>query len=956
MNNCLFVPSLVRNLISIPVLDKEGFLFHFGNSICIIEKDNKVICQGNLMNNLYELDPSEVPVNVISAKRKRLEDNPAQLWHARLGHISLRRMNELAREGLFSMDDVNSLQACESCLKGKMSKLPFKGQMERAEGLLDLIHTDVCGPLSVSARGGFNYFITFTDDYSRYGYVYLMKYKSEAFEKFKDFRNEVEKQLGRSIKKLRSDRGGEYLSVEFIDYLKEHGILSQWTPPGTPQLNGVSERRNRTLLDMVRSMMGYTQLPAYLWGHALRTAAYLLNRVNTKAVKSTPYELWHSRKPTFKHIRIWGCPAYVKRLMGDKLDARSDLCYFVGYPEDSFGYEFYYVSEAKVFVSRNATFLEWEFLRDRKGSMVELEEVREPQEEVQAHEQINEPIQTTTDIPPKPTVRRSERVRKAPDRLFLLENDIDPVDLGRDPRTFSEAVQDTDKGHWLTAMKSEMDSMYSNKVWTLVDPPKGIVPIGCKWIYKRKIGADGKVSTYKARLVAKGYTQRQGVDYEETFSPVAMLKSIRILLAISAYHDYEIWQMDVKTAFLNGDIEEEIYMSQPEGFISTGDEQKVCKLQRSIYGLKQASRSWNKRFDSTIKEFDFEKNPEEPCIYKKVSGSAVTFLVLYVDDILLIGNDVGMLQTTKAWLSTRFSMKDLGEASYVLGIRIYRDRSRRLLGLSQSLYIETVMKRFSMEESKKGFLPMSHGVRLSKSMCPRTPQEIEEMKRTPYASAIGSIMYGMLCTRPDIAYAVSVTSRYQSNPGPAHWKAVKDILKYLRRTKDMFLVYGSADLNLEGFTDSSFQSDVDDSKSTSGFVYMLNGGAVCWKSSKQNTTADSTTEAEYVAASEAAKEGVWLRNFIQELGVVPNASDPVPLYCDNTGAVAQAKEPRSHQKSKHIQRKYHIIRDIIDRGEVRVERVTSEDNIADPFTKPLSGSVHEKHRESMGLRLMNSWL
>lgn len=213
-------------------------------------------------------------------------------------------MSEFAREGLFSLEEMNSLETCEACLKGRMTKSPFKGEMERAEGLLDLIHTDVCGPLSVSARGGYGYFVTFTDDYSRYGFVYLMKYKSETFERFKDFRHEVENQLGRRIKKLRSDRGGEYLSAEFIDYLKENGILSQWTPPGTPQLNGVSERRNRTLLDMVRSMMGFTELPAYLWGHALLTAAYLLNRVNTKAVDSTPYELWHSRKPNLKHLKI----------------------------------------------------------------------------------------------------------------------------------------------------------------------------------------------------------------------------------------------------------------------------------------------------------------------------------------------------------------------------------------------------------------------------------------------------------------------------------------------------------------------------------------------------------------------------------------------------------------------------------------------------------------------------
>lgn len=202
--------------------------------------------------------------------------------------------------------------------------------------------------------------------------------------------------------------------------------------------------------------------------------------------------------------------------------------------------------------------------------------------------------------------------------------------------------------------------MYSNKVWTLVDPPEDIVPVGYKWIYKRKIGAYGKVTTYKARLLAKGYTKRKWIDYDDTFSQVAMLKSIRVLPAISAWYDYAIWKMDMKNTFLNGEIEEKIYMAQPKGFISSGNEKKGSKLQRSIYGLKQASRSWNIWFDSSIKKFDFVKNPDEPFVYKQVSGSAVTFLVLNVDDNLLIGNNVGMLQSTKAWLSTRFSMKDLG--------------------------------------------------------------------------------------------------------------------------------------------------------------------------------------------------------------------------------------------------------------------------------------------------------
>ncbi|GAB2295500.1 hypothetical protein Dimus_038360 [Dionaea muscipula] len=435
-----------------------------------------------------------------------------------------------------------------------------------------------------------------------------------------------------------------------------------------------------------------------------------------------------------------------------------------------------------------------------------------------------------------------------------------------------------------------------------------------------------------------------------------MTKSIRILLAIAAYHDYEIWQMDVKTAFLNGFLEEEVYMTQPKGFTDKENTKKLCKLQRSIYGLKQASRSWNIRFDETIKTFDFIKNEDDPCVYRMVNGSSVDFLILYVDDILLIGNDVGMLQFTKLWLSKQFSMKDLGEAAYILGIKIYRDRSRRLLGLTQSTYIANMLKRFSMEDSKRGLLPMSHGIYLSKSMSPKTEVERRDMSGVPYASVIGSIIYAMLCTRPDVAYALSVTSRFQGNPGQQHWTVVKNIIKYLRRTKDMFLIYGGTDLKIKGFTDSSFQLDIDDSKSVLSFVFTLNGGAVIWKSFKQETTADSTTEAEYIVASEAAKEAVWMKKFITELGVVPSIIDSVVVYCDNNGPIAQAMEPRSHQKSKHVLRRYHFIREIVERGDVNIKRVDTDDNIADPFTKALSQQKFDRHLEKMGIRFRNDWL
>jgi Reverse transcriptase (RNA-dependent DNA polymerase) len=337
----------------------------------------------------------------------------------------------------------------------------------------------------------------------------------------------------------------------------------------------------------------------------------------------------------------------------------------------------------------------------------------------------------------------------------------------------------------------------------LVDLPEGAHPIENKWVFKQKLVVDDNLTTYKAQLVAKGFKQIQGVDYDETFSPVAMFKSIRILLVIVAFHDYEIWQMDVKTVFLNGDLEEDVYMTQPMGFEDPNNASKVCKLKRSIYGLNQASTSWNKRFNKEIKEFGFIKYDEELCVYKRFSGSIIVFLIPYVE--LLISNDISTLDEFKSSLKKVFLKKNLVKTAYVLGIKIYRDKSQKLIELSQGTYIDKVLKRFNMHDSKKGNLSMSHDINLGKKHCPLTNAELETMKKIPYASVIESIMYAMICTRPDVSYALSVTSRHQANPGIAHWIVVKTILKYLRMTKDMFLIYGGeTELVVRGYTDASF--------------------------------------------------------------------------------------------------------------------------------------------------------
>ncbi|KAK8662904.1 hypothetical protein V6N13_024790 [Hibiscus sabdariffa] len=627
--------------------------------------------------------------------------------------------------------------------------------------------------MNTQARGGFQYFITFTDDFSRYGYIYLMCHKSEALEKFKEFKNEVQNQHGKSIKILRSDRGGEYLSQDFDELLKECGIVSQLTPPGTPLWNGVSERRNRTLLDVVRSMMSHTDLPTSFWGYALETAAFTLNRVPSKSVQKTPHEMWTGRHPNMSFMRVWGCQAYVKHQMSTKLEPKSQKCTFVGYHKETKGYYFYNSKENKVFVARTGVFLEKDFLSYKgNGRNIELKEVQQQQVHEPEVEETPQVVEgNSTDLETQP-LRRSTRERHEPERYgFLVTTHGDVILVDQDePKTYQEALSSPDSEKWLEAMRSEMDSMSENQVWTLVEPPEGIKPIGCKWVFKKKTDMDGNVQTYKGRLVAKGFRQIHGVDCDETFSPVAMFKSIRILLAIAAFHDYEIWQMNVKTAFLNGKLEEDVYMTQLEGFVT----------------------------------------PEN-------AGKA--------------------------------------------------------------------------------------------------------------------------------------------NPGEGHWTAVKNILKYLRRTKDVFLVYGGEEeLRIKGYTDASFQTEKDDSRSQLGFVFCLNGGVVSWKSSKQDTVADSTTEVEYIAASEAAKEAVWIKKFITGLGVIPSISDAVDLYCDNNGAISQAKEPRSHQRSKHILRRFHLIREIIDRGDVEICKVHTDDNITDPLTKPLAQQKHDRHTESLGIRYVSDWL
>ncbi|GJX56523.1 retrotransposon protein, putative, ty1-copia subclass [Tanacetum coccineum] len=688
LNNCHYAPSITRGIILVSRLYDDGYVNHFVDNSIQVSRNNMVYFSVVLRDGIFEIDLSDSYTNVssmyaLSNKREKSNLDSALLWHCRLGHISKKRIEKLQHDGLFNSTDLKDFEKCVPCMSEKMARKPYTHQVERAKDLLGLIHID---------------------------------HKHEVFETFKVFQKEVENQLGKTIKSLRSDRGGKYMSQEFLDHLKDHGIIAHRTPPYTPQHNGVSERRNITLLDMVRSMMSQTTIPKFFWDYALETAACILNMVPTKKVEKTPYEVWLGHAPKLSYLKVWGYEALVKRdtlTKPDKLEPSLITQEASGSLED-----FEIIQEEDTHPSIDTS------LNHEEDDL----EIDEPQSDI---------------IP----IRRSTRTRHALDRmcLYIDAEEHELGDLG-EPANYKAALLDPKSNKWLNAMNVEMQSMKDNDVWDLVDlHPDGKI-IGSKWLFKKKIDMDGAVHTYKAHLVAKGYTQTPWIDYEETCSPVADNRAIRILIAIVAFYDYEIWKMDVKPAFLNGYISEEVYMEQPEG-----------------------------------------------------------------------------------------------DAAYILGIKIYRDRSRRLISLCQSAYIEKILKRFQMENSKRGSISMQDKIRLSKSQGASTPAELKHIQ-------------------------------FQQNPCDLHWTTVKNILKYLRNTKDMFLVYGcdiKRELRVSCYTDAGYLTDADDLKSQSGYVFVLNGGTVDWKSAKQSIFATSSAESEYIAAYDASKEAVWVKKFISGMGVVP---------------------------------------------------------------------------------------
>ena len=633
----------------------------------------------------------------------------------------------------------------------------------------------------------------------------------------------------------------------------------------------------------------------------------------------TPYETLKGEKPNVANLRSFGCTVYthIPKDERKKLDPKSRKCIFLGYGDCVKGYRLYDVSREKVIHSRDVIFNESRFDGMKEEHYVERESTEVEDEPIETDERGAEVPAVQDDPVVDQGLRRSGRQRKAPD----LYGEWATVAGLKEPKNYQEAMS-TDKVKWRAAMETEFVSLQKNEVWDLVRLPGGFKAIGSKWVFKTKVTPEGSIERHKARLVAQGFNQKYGMDYDETCSPVVRSESVRTVITLAAKKKLLVHQMDVTTAFLNGMLEEEVYMKQPEGFEQKGQEDLVCRLKKSIYGLKQSPRCWNAVLDQHLKSNNLKQSSADPCIYTSTEGETV-IVAVYVDDILITTEKEKTMRKINKLISERFEVKDLGILNSFLGVQVKMTSEGIWIG--QSGYTKRVLDKFEMAETKPVFTPVDVSQNLNS-------ESTDSVDKSFYQSAVGSLLYLLNWTRPDITFAVNNVARFTCNPTKEHWTAVKRVLRYLKGTIDYGITYtrDSKD-NLVGYCDADWAGDVNDRKSTSGYVFTLAGAPVSWRSKKQTCVALSTAEAEYVALASAAQEAVWLRELIHQLD--GPSKEATIMYDDSQSAIAMTKNPQFHGRSKHIAIKYHYIRGEVEKGTVRLVYCQTTDMLADILTK-----------------------
>lgn len=1000
ITDVLLIKELKCNLLSIRCLAKKGYSVVFDDDCAHVSLNGKTKFIARPNGRLYEVT-FPVKEGGFAAITNKEEAGNQNLWHFRLGHLNVNDMKRLVNQNkLNGVSKINSdLTFCECCVLSKQTRTPFPvNKNARSTRILELIHSDVCS-MPNKSHDGSKYFVTFVDDYSRASMIYCIERKSEVLQKFKEFLAMAEALHGCKVAKLRADNGGEYTSNEFNEFCRSKGIQVVFTVPHNPEMNGVAERLNRTLQDKARAMLLSSELDDKFWSEAILTANYLKNRSPTNAVgqqfkENTPIDIWFGKKQEISHLRIFGstCYNFIPECNREKLDARSSKCIMLGYMSSTGTYRLWDMERNKMVVGRHVKFNEHDILnrarvielpdsgadpdmnnasdggsdeefvdaknesfhdangngigdnrihgarRNSTGNINNIHDIMEANGIGDFVHSINQ--NDTGNI----ILRRGNRVRREPDRYTDSKYSVHYAlsaeqFVDEDPVSMKDAMKRADWKEWKAAVDNEYNALIKNKTWTECDLPKNRHAISCKWVFKLKRNAHGEIDKYKARLVARGFTQKEGFDYEETYSPVVKLTTLRILLSVANHKGMFVHQMDVKSAFLNGELREEIYMHRPEGFKADG---RVLRLNKALYGLKQASRMWNESFNQFIVRAGFKRCESDRCLYVKDENGIWIYVLLYVDDLLIMSANMQKISTVKKLLSDRFEMTDIGKVDTFLGMCVEQDMTNHTISMSQREYLRNVLRKFGMEECKPASVPIQKGLQLNKN-------ESEQCSNQPYRELMGCLTYATITSRPDLCAAVNYFSGFQSNFNDEHFTHAKHILRYIHGSIDLKMKYrkhDDADI-LVGYSDADWGGDHNDRKSTSGYVFEVFGNVVSWCSRKQATISQSSTEAEYIALAQAINESKWIKSILSEIGI--NINVPIIIYEDNQSCIRIAEEPREHKRMKHIDIKYCFIRDEIANGVVKIKYKSTADQTADIMTKGLGRILFIKHRSNLNL-------
>lgn len=911
------------------------------------------------------------------------------MWHTRLGHPASRVVDLLANRKLIEVSDSDSThdtKHCGGCISGKMTRRHFPTNESReSKRKLELVHSDLCGPMSIPSLGGARYFLVIVDDATRFSYVVFFKKKSDTLKEFKTFVNMMSTQGYGQVRALRTDNGTEYVNKAFRNYLSSKGIEHQTSAPFTPEQNGLAERTNRTLVEKARCMLEHAHLPRQYWAEAIAAACYLKNLTPTRVIgNKIPRQEFLDKDVSYCHLRTFGCLAHVHipKVNRKKFDPVSKPCVFVGYTSTSKQYRFIDIATKRLVVCATATFQE-----DKtfvvEGNTIQVihntnsnehsesqdtppeatgdskvdtptrnEEMPNSEDESRSVIDVNEeanPVNTPIQQTPPRKIRRSTRHSTPPKRLTYERADSDDDEdvaamlsaVTNEDMTYEDATTGSDAMKWKDSMRREYDALVENKSWTLSPLPAGRKVIPCRWVYKIKPATRAEDKLYKSRLVAKGFKQVFGVDYNDTYAPVVKLSALRILLSVAITKRMHVHGMDVKNAFLNSKLDHKIYLSQPEGFVDNTNPNYVCKLNKALYGLKQSPRQWYNTIKPVLESVGVNSSPSDSGIFSGMVDNALVLMGIYVDDLFIACESLSVLQSIKDKLSSTFAMKDLGVMKHYLGIDINYEREKGAVTLSQRHFIDEVLKRFSMSQCKSSSTPME-----AKSMQQPHIDGDSTLSDKPYRKLIGSVMYILLCTRPDISFPVGVLSKFLQSPTNTHWTSAKRILRYLQGTISMSLLFKRGNnLSIVGYCDADWAS-ASDRKSTTGYCIFVGGNLVSWKSKKQSVVALSSTESEIIAATETMRELLWIRNIVTGFDIEVGTPK---LFCDSQPAIAIANTGALNGRSKHMDVKYAFMTDMVSTSQIYLHYIPTADNIADTFTKPLSRSHFETLRRHLCL-------